>query len=97
MAFTPTVTKVGVRKIGNNLYNVSIALTVNDGQADVFETTVSEKYNTGKPDLSGLKARLIAGLQEQWDQFAAEHNLFTAAAFDSMISDIQTAANSYIT
>lgn len=96
MAYTAVVEKLSVTKISSTLFNASIKMTVNDGQSDIFETTVSEQYNTNAPDLTGIEDRLKDKLVERWDKFAAENDIFTAAAFDTMVSNIQSAANTYI-
>jgi hypothetical protein len=71
-------------------------MVVNDGVDDVFEQTATAKYNDNASDLNNVKNALIDELAEKWDKYAAENDLFTAAAFDTMISSIQTAANTYI-
>lgn len=96
MAYTAVVTKQAVSKIGNNLYQASIKLVVNDGTSDVFEATASAKYNPNSPDLNAIKAALLADVQAKWDKFADEQGIYTAAAFDTMVSEIQTTANTYI-
>lgn len=96
MAYTAVVEKVRVDKINQHLYNATIKMTVNDGQSDVFIAEASERYSSSEADLSGIKARLIEQIKADWDKYAAENNIFSATAFDTMVSEIQTAANNYI-
>lgn len=96
MAYTAVVTKESVSKLNDNIYQCSIKLVVNDGTKDVFTETVSEQYNVNAPDLSGIKNRLLAQLQVKWDKYADEHGIYTASAFDAMVSEIQATANTYI-
>ena len=96
MAYTATVTKESVSKISDVIYQVAIKVVVNDGAVDVFESTVSEQYNSNTGNLATVKARLLAQLQEEWDKYAAEHLVFSAAEFDTMVGEIQTLANTYI-
>lgn len=95
-AYTAVIEKVSVNKINQHLYNVTIKMTVNDGQSDVFTVEASERYSSSETDLSGIKARLIEKIKADWDKYAAEHDIFSAAAFDSMVNQIQTTANAYI-
>lgn len=96
MAYTAVVTKESVSKISDKIYQCSIKVVVNDGASDVFEATASEQYNTNSTNLTDVKNRLIAKIKEQWDKYADEHDIFSAAAFDTMVGEIQTAANVYI-
>jgi len=96
MAYTAVVEKQAVSKIGDSLYSVSIKLTVNDGTSDIFETSASARYNHNAPDLANVKASLISELASKWDKYAAEHNIYGAVAFDTMVNEIQTSANTYI-
>ena len=96
MAYTAVVTKESVSRVSSVVYQVTIKLTVNDGILDVFESSVSEQYNSNSADLEGIKDRLIAQLQERWDKYAAEQGVYVAAAFDTMVGEIQTAANTYV-
>jgi hypothetical protein len=98
MAYTATVTKESVRQDPKRdyLYNVTIRMVVSDGQDDVFDQTASAKYNSNAGNLSAVKNALIDELKEKWDLYAAEHDLYTAAQFDTMISEIGTAAQTYV-
>ncbi len=96
MAYTAVVTKDSVTQVNDTIYNVTIRMVVNDGAEDVFDKTASAQYNSNSADLAGVKDRLIEQLQEQWDKYADEYGIYVAAAFDTMISQIQTAANTYV-
>lgn len=96
MAYTAVITKQSVRKISVTTYEASIQMVVNDGQSDVFTETASAKYNSNAPDMSAIKSALQSELIEKWDKWQAEQNVFEAAAFNTMIGQIQTAANNYV-
>ena len=96
MAYTATVTKQSVTKDQNNIYTVSIKVTVMNGTTLVFERTASAKYNPNAPDLTALQASLTSQLQKEWDKFVSEQGVFNAAAFDTIVTNIQTAANAYV-
>ena len=98
MAYTATVTKESVKQDSKRdyLYTITIKMVVNDGESDVFEKTASADYNDRSPDLSAVKSQLISQLSAKWDLYAAENNLYTAAAFDTMLTQIGAAANTYV-
>lgn len=96
MAYTAVIAKESVSKLNATVYQVTIKLTVNDGEEAIFECSVSEQYNQNSPDLEGVKVRLLAQLRDKWDKYAAEHSVYTAAALDTMVGEIQASANTYI-
>ena len=96
MAYTAVITKGEVRKGNAAIYTVNVNYTINDGTVDVLTGTVSTKYNSNAPDLAAIKADLQGQIKEDWDKYSAEQDVKTATAFDTMVSDIQTAANTYI-
>lgn len=96
MAYTATVTKQNVSKVSEHIFSVSIDVVVNDGVSDVFEAAVSAQYNDQEADLEGIKARMLTELRNKWDKWAAEHQIFSAATFDTMVGQIQMAATAYI-
>jgi len=96
MAYTATITKGAVSKTEGGLYNISIDMVVNDGENDVFERSFSTKYNPNAPNMNALKAELQGKIVADWDKFIAEAGIKDAAAFDSLISSLQTQANTYI-
>ena len=96
MAYTPTVTKSTVTKLSDVLYNITVSISISDGVSTVFERTASAKYNTNAGDMESLKAALIADVKNDWDKWKAEDNVFNAAAFDTLVSDMTTTINTYI-
>ena len=96
MAYTVAITKGEVRKGNKAIYSVNIDYTINDGTVIVLSGTASTKYNSNAPDLTAIKADFERQMQEAWDKYKAEQIVKTAAAFDTMVSDIQTAANAYV-
>lgn len=96
MAYTAVVTKQLVNKISDTMYNATIQMTVNDGTEDVLIINASARYNSNAADLAAVKADLLQQLKDKWDKWAAENQVFSNATFDTMVSEIQTAANTYI-
>lgn len=96
MAYTPVITKQGVSQISGDIFSCVIEMVVSDEGTEVFRCTATEKYNRNNADFDGIKSRLINELKSKWDKYAAENTIFSAAQFDTMVSEIQTAASNYI-
>ena len=93
---TAAITKQSVTKLTNADYTVSIhAVFRNDANEIVIEKDYSERYYSTL-DVDAVKAKLQAQMVADWDKYVAEQTIFDAAAFDTMVSEIQTAANTYI-
>ena len=96
MAYTVTMTKGSVNKVGNVVYSITVNCVVNDGVADVFEEAITEKYNTNTTSLDNFKAVILGELQDRWDKYIAEKGVKDAQAFDDAISDMETQATNYV-
>lgn len=93
---TATITKQSVIKLNEADYTVVIhAVFRNDAAEIVIEKDYSERYYSAL-SVDTVKAKLQDQMIIDWDEYIAEQALFDAAAFDTMISEIQTAANTYI-
>ena len=93
---TATVTKQSVTKLTDVDYTIIIhAVFRNDANEIVIEKDYSERYYSTL-DVDTVKAKLQAQMVADWDKYVAEQTIFDAAAFDTMVSEIQTAANTYI-
>ena len=91
-----TITKQSVTKINDSDYTVTIhAVFQNDAAETVIEKDYSERYYSAFY-VDVVKAKLQAQMVVDWDQYVAEQVIFDAAQFDTMVSEIQTAANAYI-
>jgi len=93
---TAVITKQEVTKLNEDDYNVTIhAVFRNDASGIVIEKDYSERYFS-QLDVATVKQKLQGQIQVDWDKHVAEQALFNTAAFDTMVSEIQTAANTYI-
>ena len=93
---TATITKQSVKKMTATDYIISIHVTVEEGVGNIiFEKDYSERYYSAL-DVDTVKAKLQAQIVADWDKYVAEQVIFNAAAFDTMVSEIETAANTYI-
>lgn len=97
MALTATITKQSVEKaIGADDYNVTIHVVIEDETpAIVFEKDYSQRYNSNTT-LDDIKTGFQDMIAADWDLYADEQAIYDAAAFDTMISQIQSSANIYI-
>ncbi len=96
MAYTVTMTKENVSISGNGIYTITMGMTVNDGVEDVFETQLSEKYKASSGSLDSFKAKIQDELKERWDAWAAEQAVLDSAALDTVLGEVQAAANTYV-
>ena len=95
MAFTATVIKQSVGKVGGvDDYMVTINVSVEDG-GEVFNKDYSLRYNS-TTTIGDIQAEFENMLQADWDDYIAEKTIFDAAAFDTMVSSIQSVANIYM-
>ena len=96
MAFTAEVTKNTVTQLTEDDFTVSIHVEFkNEFEEVVLEGDYSTRYYTAKP-VSGIETYFQGVIAADWDKYVAEQSIFNAATFDALISDLQTAANSYI-
>lgn len=95
MAYTATVTKQSVEKLTAHDYQITIHIEIDDGSGIVFEGDYSERYYSTL-QVNAVKAKLQQQIVADWDKYVAEQDIFNRQAFDTMVSDIETAANNYI-
>lgn len=96
MALTATVSKESISKLNQDDYSVSISVLIVNETSDVLlEKTYSERYYSGL-DIDAVKVHLQNQILVDWDRIVAEQDIFDTAAFGTMVSEIQTAANTYI-
>ena len=96
MANTATITKQSVEKLNTKDYRVTVHVVIrNTANEIILEQDYSERYFS---DLSvgDIKLKLQSQIAADWDEYITEQNIYNAAAFDTMVNQIQTAANSYI-
>lgn len=96
MALTAVVTKGSVSRLNSHDYRITIHVVVTDETSLVLlEKDYSERYYD-QTTIGNIKAKLQAELVSDWDEIVAEDDVYSNAAFDTMCSEIQTAANTYI-
>lgn len=97
MALTATITKFSIEKRpGVNDFTATINVEVKDEAAIVlFDKNYSERYNSST-SLNSIKQSLQDKFVKDWDEYKSEKAIFDAATFDALVSDLQSAANTYI-
>jgi hypothetical protein len=97
MAYTAVVAKSDVSKKENGDYNISIHVEIVDDSDSsvVLEKSYSTRYNDSW-SIGDIIAKFQSKIQEDWNEYVSEQALFDHAAFDSMVSTIQTNLNTYI-
>ena len=96
MAYTAIVTKESVIKLTEDDYQVNIHIEIkDDSEVVVFEGDYSERYYSAL-DVDTVKAKLQQQIVVDWDKYIAEQDIFNRQAFDTVVSEIETAANNYI-
>ena len=96
MAYTVTITKESVSKLSNTLLVLSISMAVSDEVGVVYETSMSDVYNSNSGSLEDFKDSIQDQLKSRWDKFKAENNILNSAPLNTAINEIQTAANAYV-
>ena len=98
MAFITTITKQPVKKEkGSDDYLIIIHVEIEDDSVSeiIFSKDYSQRYNSNT-----VIGNILTGFQDMiqidWDLYIAVQNIFDSAAFDTMVSQIQTSADTYI-
>jgi len=93
---TATITKQSVTKLTDTDYQVTIHVVVTDDLENILlEKDYSERYYSAL-QVDEIKVKLQNQLMADWDKYLAEQTIFNAAQFDTVVSEIQAAANLYI-
>ena len=97
MAYIINISKQNALKINMLDYQVIIHVVVTDGVTSeiLLEEDYSERYNSSTP-VSTIQAKLQDQIKVDWDKLKAEKVIFDAAAFNTVVAEIQTAATTYI-
>jgi len=96
MALQATVSKASVSKLNEDDYQVTIHLVVTDELAEIIlEKDYSERYYSSL-SVDAVKSKLQNQILDDWNKLVSEKTIFDAVAFDTMVSEIQDAANTYI-
>lgn len=96
MALTVLITKQSVVKLTNDDYQVAIHVVVKDEtEVVLLEKDYSERYYS-QLDVDTVRIKLQDQLIADWDKYIAEENIKNAPQFDTVVSQIQVAANTYV-
>ena len=96
MPYTATITKESVVQLTNADYQISIHVLVKDDlENPILEKDYSERYYSAL-DVDTVRLRLQNQIKADWDKYLAEQNIYNAAQFDSVVSQLESALNTYI-
>jgi len=96
MALTAEVTKNTVTQLTGDDFTVSIHVEFkNESEEVILERDYSTRYYSAM-SVNSIETYFQTEIAADWDKYVAEQGIFNAAAFDTLVSDLQTAANSYI-
>lgn len=96
MALQATVSKASVSKLNDDDYQVTInILIVDELEVVILEKDYHERYYSAI-SVDSVKLKLQNQILDDWNKLVNEKSIFDAVAFDTMVSEIQTAANNYI-
>jgi len=96
MALQATVSKASVSKLNDDDYQVTInVLIVNELEEIILEKNYHERYYSATT-VDSVKLKLQDQILDDWNKLVSEKTIFDAVAFDTMVSEIQDAANTYI-
>jgi len=96
MALLATVSKASVSKLNDDDYQVTIhVLIVDELEEIILEKDYSERYYSATT-VDSIKLKLQDQILEDWNKLVSEKSIFDAVAFDTMITEIQDAANNYV-
>jgi hypothetical protein len=88
MALVISVAKVSVTKPQEGMYAVTLNLTCSDGPTEVINQNFSKRK---RPDVSWntVGLRMIGEMQAAIDKYKETEAIFTSAAMDSAVTQIQ--------
>lgn len=98
MAYVATITKVGVNKKKTDIYSITLNLTIinDEDSSEVLNKNYTKDYNVNVGSLDNFRASFLSSMQEDWDKIIDELTQFENTALDSLVSSMQTTANTYI-
>ncbi len=90
MALTPTVTKVSVTGVEEDIHSITLNLKVNDGTSDVIDKDFAVEFKVSHDNRAVLRQRLIDQMQKEIDVYKNHKVIDDSAALASDITTIQS-------
>lgn len=88
MILTATVIKKSVTKNADELWDISMNMTLTDETVEVVNKDYSIRYRTGD-DIGAKTNQLIEQMQADIDKHKAEQAIFVNAQLDTAVSTVQ--------
>lgn len=87
MAYTIEITKQPVKKQTDVDMIITINVVIKEDGSEILNNNYSERYNS-TVSVDSVKSKLLAKINNDWQNYKAEQAIFSAAAFDNMIADM---------
>ncbi len=89
MALIPTVTKVSVAGVEEDVHVITLNLKVNDGASDVIDKDFTVTYKISHDSRAVLRQRLVDKMQKEIDVYKNHKVVDDSAALGNDITTIQ--------
>ena len=96
MAYVVVIDQPTVSIDDTGVYTIGVTMTVTEDAAEVFDTSLSAKYDSSSGTIDDFTAALQRKLKKAWDQWKAENTARNSAALATAMATIQAAANTYV-
>ena len=90
MALTKQVTRLWPTKDSRNIFHPGINLKLLEDEEEVRSVNFTRDFTPGG-NIDNIKADIIAEAQAYIDRYKEERSVYTASAYSSAVSDIDTA------
>ncbi len=92
---TMTVTKISSKRLNNRDFLLTINVVVLDDAVEVMNKDYTERYDN-TDNIDTMRIKFGGKISADWDKYVAEVAILNAAAFDTMVTQIETTGNNYI-
>jgi len=90
MALVATVTKAGVTKVMDKMWNISMNLALTDDSVEVINADYSVRYRTGD-SVAAKESEFIALMQTDIDKYKSEKTIYDVPAFGTAVTNVGAA------
>ena len=95
MAYTTEIIKLKVDQQTEDDFIASIRVVIKDEGVIVLDKPYSERYYS-QCELDTIEQKLQEKFVTDWNKYKAEQAILKAAAFDTLVSNLQVAATTYV-
>jgi len=95
MAYVVTITKETVSQLEDGEFSVSVKVVVTEDAETVLDKVYSKRYNTSVT-IDEVETVLVNKIKNDWDEYLAEKGLYDNANFTTLVSNLETMADTYM-